>query len=190
MIARLWKKYNEEIVPAMMERFGFSNRLRVPRLEKVVVNMGVGAAVTDSKALEAAAEDMALITGQRPVVTRAKKSIAGFKIREGMPVGCRVTLRGRMMYEFVDRLINVALPRIKDFRGLSPRSFDRAGNYSMGLDEQIVFPEVDVDHMYRTQGMDITFVISGESPEESRELLRSFGMPFKKTKKEKSETAA
>ncbi len=190
MIARLWKMYNEEIVPRMMEEFGFSNRLRVPRLKKVVVNMGVGEAAADSKALEAAQEELALITGQRPVVTRAKKSIAGFKIREGMPVGCRVTLRGRMMYEFVDRLINVALPRIKDFRGLSPRSFDRAGNYSLGLDEQIVFPEVDVDNSYRTQGMDITFVITGESPEESRRLLKLFGMPFRKTKSEEAESAA
>ena len=186
MIARLWTKYNEEIVPRMMEEFDITNRLRVPRLKKVVVNMGIGEGAADSKALEAAVEELALITGQRPVVTRAKKSIAGFKIREGMPVGCRVTLRGRMMYEFLDRLINVALPRIKDFRGLSPYSFDQAGNYSMGLEEQIVFPEVDVDNMYRTQGMDITFVITGENTEESRRLLKHFGMPFKKMKEEES----
>lgn len=173
-----------------MDEFDVTNRLAVPRLEKVVVNMGVGEAAADSKALEAAVEDLSLITGQRPVVTRATKSIAGFKIREGMPVGCRVTLRGRMMYEFIDRLINVALPRIRDFRGLNPYSFDQAGNYSMGLNEQIVFPEVDVDNMYRTQGMNITFVITGENTEKSRRLLKLFGMPFSKTKEEEGESAA
>ncbi len=178
--ANLWTKYQESIVPAMMERFGFSNRLRVPRLKKVAVNMGVGAGVTDSKAIQAAADELALITGQRPVVTRARKSVAGFKLREGMEVGCRVTLRGKIMYEFLDRLINVALPRIKDFRGLSPAAFDGRGNYSLGLTEQIVFPEVEVDQLYRTQGMNVTIVTSARDDEEASELLRLFGMPFKR----------
>ncbi len=178
--ASLWTKYQESIVPAMMERFGFANRLRVPRLKKVAVNMGVGAGVTDSKAIQAAVEELATITGQRPVVTRARKSVAGFKLREGMEVGCRVTLRGKMMYEFLDRLINVALPRIKDFRGLSPAAFDGRGNYSLGLTEQIVFPELEVDKLYRTQGMNVTIVTSARDDEEARELLRLFGMPFKR----------
>ncbi len=164
----------------MMERFGFTNRLRVPRLKKISVNMGVGLGVSDSKAIQSAVEELALITGQRPVVTKARKSVAGFKLREGMDVGCRVTLRGKIMYEFLDRLINIALPRIKDFRGLSPRAFDGRGNYTLGLSEQIVFPEVDVDKLYRTQGMDITIVTSAGNNEEARELLRLFGMPFKR----------
>ncbi len=178
--ANLWKQYRESIVPALMERFGYSNRLRAPRLKKVSVNMGVGSGVSDSKAIQAAVEELALITGQRPVVTRARKSVAGFKLREGMSVGCRVTLRGKIMYEFLDRLINIALPRIKDFRGLSPDAFDGRGNYTLGLSEQIVFPEVEVDQLYRTQGMDITIVTSTDNDEEARELLRLFGMPFKR----------
>lgn len=178
--ANLWKQYQESIVPAMMERFGLSNRLRVPRLKKISVNMGIGSGVSDSKAVESAVEELALITGQRPVVTRARKSVAGFKLREGMPVGCRVTLRGKIMYEFLDRLINIVLPRIKDFRGLSPDSFDGRGNYTLGLTEQIVFPEVEVDKLYRTQGMDITIVTSAADDGEARELLRLFGMPFKR----------
>jgi len=178
--ANLWTQYQESIAPAMMERFGFSNRLRVPRLKKVAVNMGVGTGVSDSKAIQSAVEELALITGQRPVVTKARKSVAGFKLREGMDVGCRVTLRGKIMYEFLDRLINIALPRIKDFRGLSPRAFDGRGNYTLGLSEQIVFPEVDVDKLYRTQGMNITIVTSARNDEEARELLRLFGMPFKR----------
>ncbi len=179
-VARLRKRYQEEIVPEMMEKFGFGNPLRVPRLEKVVVNMGIGVGISDNKAIQAAAEELAVITGQRPVITKSGKSIAAFKLREGMSVGCRVTLRGKMMYEFVDRMINVALPRIKDFRGLSPDSFDDHGNYSFGLDEQIVFPEVDVDKSYRTQGMDITLVTSNRNVEEAKELLRLIGMPFKR----------
>jgi len=179
-VARLRKRYQEEIVPEMMEKYGFGNPLRVPRLEKVVVNMGIGVGISDNKAIQAAAEELAVITGQRPVITKSGKSIAAFKLREGMSVGCRVTLRGKMMYEFVDRMINVALPRIKDFRGLSPDSFDDHGNYSFGLDEQIVFPEVDVDKSYRTQGMDITLVTSNRNVEEAKELLRLFGMPFKR----------
>ena len=179
-VARLRKRYQEEIVPEMMKKFGFGNPLRVPRLEKVVVNMGIGVGISDNKAIQAAAEELAVITGQRPVITKSGKSIAAFKLREGMSVGCRVTLRGKMMYEFVDRMINVALPRIKDFRGLSPDSFDDHGNYSFGLDEQIVFPEVDVDKSYRTQGMDITLVTSNRNVEEAKELLRLIGMPFKR----------
>ncbi len=178
--ANLWTEYQESIVPALMERFGFSNRLRVPRLEKVAVNMGVGTGVSDSKAIQSAVEELAQITGQRPVVAKARKSVAGFKLREGMDVGCRVTLRGKIMYEFLDRLINIALPRIKDFRGLSPRAFDGRGNYTLGLSEQIVFPEVDVDKLYRTQGMNITIVTTARNDEEARELLRLFGMPFKR----------
>lgn len=179
-VARMRKMYAEEIVPQMMEKFGFKNILRVPRLEKIVLNMGIGVGISDNKAIQAAAEELAIITGQRPVITRAGKSIAAFKLREGMSVGCRVTLRGKMMYEFIDRMINIALPRIKDFRGLSPDSFDQHGNYSFGLDEQIVFPEVDVDKSYRTQGMDITLVTSNRNVEEAKELLRLFGMPFKR----------
>lgn len=178
--ARLLKEYKEVIVPKMMEKFGFSNPLRVPRLKKVVVNMGIGIGISDSKAIQSAMDELAVITGQRPVVTKARKSIAGFKLREGMSVGCRVTLRGKMMYEFVDRMINIALPRIKDFRGLSQDSFDQNGNYNFGLDEQIVFPEVDVDKSYRTQGMDVTLVTSHRNVEEAKELLRLFGMPFKR----------
>jgi large subunit ribosomal protein L5 len=182
--ARLWKKYKEEIVPEMMEKFDFGNTLRVPRLKKVSVNMGIGEGISDKKAIEAASEELAVITGQHPVITRARKSIAAFKLREGMEVGCRVTLRGKMMYEFVDRMINIALPRIKDFRGLSSNSFDGHGNYSFGLDEQIVFPEVDIDKSYRTQGMDITLVTSTRNDTEAKELLRLFGMPFKREEEE------
>jgi len=177
-MARLWERYKNEIVPAMMEKRRFKNSLRVPRLLKIVVNMGVGEAVTDPKAVQGAADDLAIITGQHPVITRAKKSVAGFKIREGMPIGCRVTLRGKMMYEFLDRMINVALPRIRDFRGLSSDSFDGRGNYTFGLEEQIVFPEVDIDKIYRIQGMDITLVTDTDSDEEAKELLSHFGMPF------------
>ncbi|MEA1928124.1 MAG: 50S ribosomal protein L5 [Candidatus Auribacterota bacterium] len=182
--ARLWKRYKEEFVPELKKIFGFGNTLRVPRLKKVVVNMGIGEGVSDKKAIESAAEELAVITGQCPVVTRARKSIAAFKLREGMAVGCRVTLRGKMMYEFMDRMINIALPRIRDFRGLSPNSFDGNGNYTFGLDEQIVFPEVDVDKSYRTQGMDITIVMSTRDDGEAKELLRLFGMPFKREEEE------
>jgi large subunit ribosomal protein L5 len=179
-VARLWEKYKKEIVPKMMKNLGISNPLRAPRLKKIVVNMGIGEGVSDAKAVQAAADDLALITGQKPVITLARKSVAGFKIRAGMPVGCQVTLRGKMMYEFLDRLISVALPRIKDFRGLSSDSFDGRGNYTFGLQEQIVFPEVDIDNVYRTQGMDITLVTNAASDEEARDLLSSFGMPFRR----------
>ena len=176
-MARLLEKYRSEILPKLMERFGLGNPLAAPRLDRVVVNMGVGEGTTEKGRLEAAMGDLATVTGQRPVVTKARKSISGFKIREGMPVGCCVTLRGQRMYEFLDRLINVAIPRIRDFRGLK-RSFDGHGNYSLGLDEQIVFPEVSVDKVEHIQGMNITVVTRNSNDEASFELLRMLGMPF------------
>lgn len=179
-MARLLDRYRDEIVPAMVERFGYGNPLEVPRLEKVTVNMGVGRAMDDAKRLEEACRDLALITGQKPIVTRARKSIAGFKLRKGMPVGCMVTLRGRRMYEFIDRLVSVAIPRIRDFRGLPTSSFDGRGNYSLGLAEQIVFPEVDIDSVEVVQGMDIAITIRNSSDEESLELLTRFGFPFRR----------
>lgn len=179
-MARLLDRYRSEIAPKMMERFGFKNRLRVPRLLKIVVNMGVGEGIADGKAVTAAAEDLALITGQRPLIARSRKSVANFKLRKGVPIGCKVTLRGKMMYEFIDRLISVVLPRIRDFRGLSPDSFDGRGNYTLGLEEQIVFPEIDMDKVARVQGMDITVVTSARNNEEARELLALMGIPFRK----------
>ncbi len=176
-MARLQTKYKEEIIPKLKEKFGFSNDLRVPRLEKIVINMGVGEGVGDSRAVQAALEDLALIAGQKPQITKSRKSIANFKLRAGMAVGGRVTLRGRMMYEFLDRLISVGLPRIRDFRGL-PGKLDGRGNYTMGLAEQSVFPEVDIDKVYRVQGMDITIVTTADSDEEAKELLFLFGLPF------------
>lgn len=180
MAPRLSEKYNNEIVPAMMQSFKLKNKHAVPRLTKIVVNMGVGEAILDIKNLDKAAEDMGLITGQKPVIRRAKKAISNFKIRDGLPIGCKVTLRSAMMYEFMDRLLNVALPRIRDFRGVSADAFDRQGNYSLGLSEQGIFPELEIDRIARPQGMDITFCISGaKTTEQARELLRLFGMPFK-----------
>jgi large subunit ribosomal protein L5 len=176
---RLREKYRQEIVPLMMEAFKLKNKLEVPRVEKIVVNMGVGEGAADIKVVEKAMEELALICGQRPVLRRAKKAISNFKIREGSPVGCKVTLRKAMMYEFMDRLLNVALPRIRDFRGVSPDAFDRAGNYTLGLSEQGIFPEIEYDKLTRTQGMDITFVVkNSKSKGQSRELLKLFGMPF------------
>lgn len=180
MTPRLLEKYRNEIAPQMMQTFGLKNKLAAPRLEKIVVNMGVGEGMQDVKILEKAMEELAMITGQRPLLRRAKKAIANFKIREGHPVGCKVTLRRRIMYEFMDRLINAALPRIRDFRGVSSDSFDKKGNYSLGLAEQVIFPEIEYDRISRTQGMDITFVIkNAHTIEEARELLKLFGMPFK-----------
>ena len=176
---RLKDKFKDEVVKAMMERFGYSNPMQVPRLEKVVVNMGVGEAILNSKAIDAAVNDLMIITGQKPVVTKAKKSIAAFKLRAGMNVGCKVTLRGVRMYEFVDRLLNVALPRVRDFRGTSPKSFDGRGNYSMGIKEQLIFPEIDYDKIDKVRGMDVIFVTTARTDEEARELLRMLGMPFK-----------
>jgi large subunit ribosomal protein L5 len=180
MMPRLLEKYKKEIVPQMMQTFKIKNAMAVPRLEKIVVNMGVGEALTDIKLLEKSMEELSTITGQKPIMRRAKKAISNFKIKEGSPVGCKVTLRRAMMYEFMDRLLNVALPRIRDFRGVSMDSFDKQGNYSMGLTEQNIFPEIDYDKMTRAQGMDITFVIKNAvNKERSQELLRLFGMPFK-----------
>lgn len=180
VLPRLMRRYREEIVPAMVERFGYGNPLAVPRLEKIVVNMGVGGAVTERGRIERAVEELGVITGQKPIVTRARTSVAGFKLRKGDPIGCKVTLRGRRMYEFLDRLLSVTLPRVRDFRGLPETAFDDAGNYTLGLNEQSVFPEVDLDKMEFTQGMDITLVIGHSSAEESRELLRLMGMPFRR----------
>lgn len=180
MNPRLQDKYRNEIVPQMMEAFKLKNRMAVPRIEKIVVNMGVGEAITDIKILDKAIEEMSAITGQKPVTRRAKKAISNFKVKDKQPVGCKVTLRRAMMYEFMDRLLNVALPRIRDFRGVSAESFDQAGNYTLGLTEQGIFPELEFDKITRPQGMDITFVIkNSKTKEESQELLRLFGMPFK-----------
>ncbi len=169
-----------EVVPALKERLGRQNVNQVPRLEKIVVNMGVGAAVADIKQLDAAVEDLRVITGQQPAITRAKKSIAGFKIRAGMPIGAKVTLRGDRMWEFFDRLVAAAIPRVRDFRGLSTKSFDGRGNYSMGVTEQLIFPEVDYDKIDRVRGMDITFVTTAETDEDAKALLEAFGFPFKR----------
>lgn len=179
MIPRLKEKYEQEILPALAQELGRDNRLSLPRLEKIVVNMGVGSAITEKKHIEDAVSAMAQFTGQKPIVTRARKAIAGFRLREGMPVGCKVTLRRQRMYEFMDRLISLALPRVRDFRGLNPKGFDGHGNYSLGLTEQLVFPELNPDKFLRTQGMHITFVTSTNSDDEGRSLLRKFGMPFK-----------
>ncbi|MBM3245811.1 MAG: 50S ribosomal protein L5 [Candidatus Omnitrophica bacterium] len=179
---RLLDKYKNEIVPQMMQAFSLKNKLAVPRLEKIVVNMGVGEALTDIKLLEKSVDELALICGQRPITRRAKKAIANFKIRQGLPVGCKVTLRRAMMYEFMDRLLNIALPRIRDFRGVPVDSFDQAGNYNLGITDQSIFPEIEYDKLTRVQGMDIAFVIkNAKSHEQSRELLRLFGMPFANT---------
>ncbi|MGO9891543.1 MAG: 50S ribosomal protein L5 [Solirubrobacteraceae bacterium] len=176
--ARLKTRYDEEILPALTERFGYSTPMRAPRIVKVTVNMGVGEAKQDSKMLDAASEQLATITGQRPNVRRARKSIAQFKVREGMPVGVAVTLRGARSYEFLDRLMSVAIPRIRDFRGLNPRSFDGRGNYSMGVREQIIFPEVDYDEVDQVRGLDITITTTAQSDDEAFALLEALGMPF------------
>jgi large subunit ribosomal protein L5 len=179
MTARLLDRYHQELVPALADRLGRANRLSLPRLEKIVVNMGVGAAVGEKKYLEEALDALTMISGQKPIVTRARKSVAGFRLRQGMSIGCKVTLRGSRMYEFLDRLISLALPRVRDFRGLSPRAFDGHGNYTLGLSEQLVFPELNPDKYSRAQGMNITLVTTTESDDEARELLRGFGMPFR-----------
>lgn len=177
---RLEQKYQQEVLPALAESFGRSNYLSLPRLEKVSVNMGVGAAIQEKKYLEMAVEALGQITGQKPIITIARKAIAGFRLREGMPIGCKVTLRGTRMFEFMDRLISLALPRVRDFRGVSDKAFDGQGNYSLGLAEQLVFPELNPDKFTRVQGMNITIVTSTSSDDEARELLRLLGMPFKR----------
>lgn len=178
MTPRLFEKYRKEIIPALSKKFGYKNAMQAPVLKKIVINMGIGAGAQDIKFVEQGVSDMANIAGQKPVITRAKKAIANFKIRQGLPIGCKVTLRGNRMYEFLDRLLNVALPRIRDFRGMSPDSFDMGGNYSMGIKEQSIFPEIDVDKVQKIQGMDIIINIKSKSREESYELLKLFGMPF------------
>jgi large subunit ribosomal protein L5 len=178
-MARLMDRYQKEIVKTLGEKLGRKNRHSLPKLQKIVVNMGVGKALQDKNRMEQAAENLTQITGQRAQITKAKVAISGFRLREGNEIGCRVTLRGRRMYEFLDRLISIALPRIRDFRGVNPKSFDGNGNYSLGLSEQMVFPEIDPDKVTFTQGMDVTFVTSTRSDDEARELLRQFGMPFR-----------
>jgi len=178
-VSRLRDKYLNEVVAGLKSRFGYKNVMVVPRLEKVIINMGVGEATQDAKAIDAAVNDMTIISGQKPVVTRAKKSIAAFKVREGMPVGCKVTLRGERMYEFLDKLFNIALPRIRDFRGVSNKSFDGRGNYSLGLREQLIFPEINFDKVDKVRGMDVVFVTTAKNDEEAYELLKLMGMPFK-----------
>ena len=180
-MARLKDRYREEIAPALKERFEIENPMRIPGLEKIVVNMGVGEAVVNSRAMDGAMEDLAKITGQKPQLRRARKSIAGFKIREGMPIGARVTLRNERMWEFLDRFVSVALPRVRDFRGISPRSFDGRGNYAIGLREQVIFPEISYDAIDATRGLDVAVVTTTESDEEARELLRLLGMPFRES---------
>ena len=179
-MSRLKETYQNEIVPAMIKKFGYKNVLQVPKLEKVVINMGVGEARENAKLLEAAVKDMETITGQKAVVTKAKKSVANFKIREGMSIGCKVTLRGEKMYEFVDRLINLALPRVRDFRGVNPNAFDGRGNYALGIKEQLIFPEIDYDKVDKVRGLDVIFVTTAKTDEEARELLTQFNMPFAK----------
>ena len=177
---RLQEKYNNEIVPAMIEKFGYKNIMQVPKLNKIVINMGVGEAKDNSKVLDSAVKDLEIIAGQKAVVTKAKKSIANFKIREGLPIGCKVTLRGEKMYDFADRLINLALPRVRDFRGVSANSFDGRGNDALGIKEQLIFPEIEYDKVDKVRGMDVIFVTTANTDEEARELIRLFGMPYVK----------
>ena len=178
-MTRMRAKYEEEVRKALMEKFGYKSPMQIPKLDKIIINIGVGEAKDNAKALEAAVSDLATITGQKPVITKAKKSVANFKIREGMNLGCKVTLRSDRMYEFLDRLFNVALPRVRDFRGINPNSFDGRGNYAMGIKEQLIFPEIDYDKIDKIRGMDIIFVTTAKTDEEAKELLTLLGMPFK-----------
>ena len=180
MSSRLRETYQNEIVDGMMKKFGYKNELQVPKLAKIVVNMGVGEAKENSKVLDSAMSELEIITGQKPVATKAKHSIANFKLREGMAIGCKVTLRGNRMYEFLDRLVNLALPRVRDFRGVNPNAFDGRGNYALGIKEQLIFPEIEYDKVDKIRGMDVIIVPTAETDEEARELLTQFGMPFKK----------
>ena len=179
-MARLKETYQNEIAPAMQKKFGYKNVMQIPKLDKIVINMGVGEAKENAKALESAVKDMEIIAGQKPVITKAKKSIANFKIREGLAIGCKVTLRGSKMYEFADRLINLSLPRVRDLRGVNPNAFDGRGNYALGIKEQLIFPEIEYDKVDKVRGMDVIFVTTAKSDEEARELLTLFGMPFSK----------
>lgn len=178
-MARMKEKYDNEIRPALHEKFGYKNVMEIPKLDKIVINMGLGEAIQNPKAMDAAINDLIAICGQKPIITKAKKSIAAFKLREGMPIGCKVTLRGERMYQFVDRLISVALPRVRDFKGVSPKAFDGRGNYTLGLKEQLIFPEIEYDKIDRLRGMEVGFVTSAKTDEESRELLKLMGMPFR-----------
>ena len=180
MVNRLQEKYKNEVVPSMIEKFNYSSIMQAPKLDKIVINMGVGDAVSNAKNLENAVEELTLIAGQKPVITTAKRSIAGFRLREGMPIGTKVTLRGERMYEFFDKLVSVSLPRVRDFRGISNRSFDGRGNYTLGIREQLIFPEIDFDKVSKVRGMDIVIVTTADSDEESLELLTQLGMPFQK----------
>lgn len=180
MSSRLREIYQTQVVDALMKKFEYKNIMEVPKIEKVVINMGVGEAKENVKILDAAMSDLQIITGQKPIITKAKKSVANFKIREGMPIGCKVTLRGEKMYEFVDRLINLALPRVRDFRGVNPNAFDGRGNYALGIKEQLIFPEIEYDKIDKVRGMDVIFVTTAKTDEEARELLAQFNMPFKK----------
>ncbi|MDP5276893.1 50S ribosomal protein L5 [Chengkuizengella axinellae] len=180
MAARLKDRYLNEITPSLIQKFNYTTVMQVPKIEKIVVNMGVGEAISNSKVLDSAVEDLQTITGQKPVITKAKKSIAGFKLREGMPIGVKVTLRGDRMYHFLDKLVNVTLPRVRDFRGVSKKSFDGRGNYTLGLKEQIIFPEIEYDQIDKVRGMDIVVVTTANTDEEARELLTQIGMPFAK----------
>ena len=177
---RLKEKYNKEVIPSLMDKYKYPSIMEVPKLEKIVINMGVGDATTNSKLLDAAVADLAKISGQKPVVTRAKKSIANFKLREGMRIGCKVTLRGDKMYDFLDRLVNLALPRVRDFRGVNPNAFDGRGNYALGIKEQLIFPEIEYDKVDKIRGMDIIFVTTAKSNEEAYDLLNELGVPFRK----------
>ena len=179
-MSRLKDLYNDEIVDALTKKFGYKNVMEVPKLDKIVINMGVGEAKDNAKLLESAVKDLETITGQKAVLTRAKKSVANFKIREGLAIGCKVTLRGERMYEFLDRLVNLALPRVRDFRGVNPNSFDGRGNYSLGIKEQLIFPEIEYDKVDKVRGMDVIFVTTAKTDEEARELLTQFNMPFSK----------
>ena len=178
MIPRLREKYDNEVIQAMSEKFGYKSIMEVPKVEKIVINMGVGDAKDNSKLLDAAIKDLTIITGQKPIPTRAKKSVSNFKIRQGMPIGCKVTLRGDKMYEFVDKLFNVALPRVRDFKGVPGNAFDGRGNYSLGVKDQLIFPEIEYDKVEKVRGMDIIFVTTAKTDEEAKELLRLLGMPF------------
>ena len=177
---RLKEKYLKEVSPALMSKFNYESVMQVPKVEKIVINMGVGDAVSNSKALDSAVEELQTIAGQKPVITKAKKSIAGFRLREGMPIGTKVTLRGERMYDFLDKLISISLPRVRDFRGVSKKAFDGRGNYTLGVKEQLIFPEIDYDKVSKVRGMDIVIVTTANSDEEARELLTQFGMPFQK----------
>ena len=179
-MSRLKEKFQKEVTPALMSKFNYKSVMEVPKIEKIVVNMGIGDAVQNAKVLDNAVEELTLITGQRPVVTKAKNSIAGFRLREGMPIGAKVTLRGERMYEFFDKLVSVSLPRVRDFRGISKKAFDGRGNYTLGIREQLIFPEIDYDKVSKVRGMDIVIVTTANTDEEARELLTAFGMPFQK----------